>query len=94
VTLKTVFAAIQQQTGLGVFIDEDILKETQTVTLNLKAASIEETLKTCFKSQPISLDFYLAGRTIIVKKKTLVNPLDNVTTSGPGALTVKAWGSS
>jgi len=92
VTLKTVFDAIQQQTGLGVFIDEDILKETRNVTVDLRSASIEETLKTCFKPQPIPLDFYMAGRSIIVKKKNAFNSLSLVPPNGEPGLTVKAQG--
>lgn len=69
VSLKTVFDAIQRQTGYGIFIEEATLKETNNVTINLKGATIEEALRICFKSQPIALDFYMVGRGIIVKKK-------------------------
>ncbi|MBN9384539.1 MAG: SusC/RagA family TonB-linked outer membrane protein [Chitinophagaceae bacterium] len=70
VSLQTVFDAIQQQTGYGVFIEDELMKQTKNVTIRLKDVSIEDALTICFKTQPIPLDFYIAGRSIIIKKKT------------------------
>jgi hypothetical protein len=44
VGLQTIFDAIQQQTGYGVFIDDALLKQTKNVTVKLKDADIEDAL--------------------------------------------------
>src|SRR5882757_4245303 len=70
VSLQTVFDVIQQQTGYGVFMEDALMGQTKHITVNFKDVSIEEALTSCFKTQPIPLDFYIAGRSIIVRKKS------------------------
>lgn len=69
VSLQAVFDAIQQQTGYGIFMEDELMKQTKNVTVRLKDATIEDALKTCLRSQPIDLYFYFAGRSIIVRRR-------------------------
>lgn len=66
VTLQTVFDAIATQTGYTVFYNSEHLEKTKKVTVNLKNASIEGTLKEVLKDQ--GLTYSIVEKTIIIKK--------------------------
>jgi TonB-linked SusC/RagA family outer membrane protein len=53
-TLDRVFDEIENQTGFQFIYDKAILKKVKPVTLNIKAASIEEALSQCLKGQPFT----------------------------------------
>ncbi len=70
VPLTKVFAAIEDQTNYGVFVDHKLLAEMKNVSLEVKDASIQDVLQQCLAAQPVSLEFFIQGTTItIVKKK-------------------------
>jgi TonB-linked SusC/RagA family outer membrane protein len=66
-SLKTVFAAIEKQAGYTFMYTEDILQKASKVTVNIKDASVEEALATCFKDQPLT--YTIVEKVIIVKEK-------------------------
>src|SRR5580658_4672095 len=53
-TLDRVFDEIETQTGYQFIYDKALLKKVKPVTLNIKAASIEEALSQCLKGQPFT----------------------------------------
>ncbi len=67
VSLEKVFSAIKKQTGYFVFYNHDLLRDARKVTLDLKNVSLEETLRLCFKNQP--LNYEIEHRTIVVVRK-------------------------
>lgn len=87
VSLQTVFASIEKQTGVSFFFNYALIKDIKLVTLNIRDASLEDAIKEVLKGQ--DLDFYRKGRTIfIVKKQTAFEPLVPKTLDADG-LTVK-----
>ncbi len=72
VPLKTIFSAIQKQTGYGFFYDPALLAEAKRVTLSFQNAPLSEVLVLVFKNQP--LEYSIENKTILVaKKKSPVN---------------------
>ena len=67
VPLKTIFSAIQQQTGFGFFYDQKLLAQAEPVSLNVKNAPLSDVLNTIFESQ--SLEYSIENKTILVSKK-------------------------
>jgi len=66
VPLQTVFAAIEKQTGLSFFFNASLLKDAKPVTMEVKNASVEETMKVALEGQ--GLEFYQSGKTIFIVK--------------------------
>src|ERR1700722_763446 len=64
--LEKVLAAIEKQTKYVFLYDPDELKMV-TITINVKNASLRETLVQCFKSLPI--EFSVVGNNVLLKKK-------------------------
>lgn len=70
VPLTKVFAAIEDQTSYGVFVDHKLLAEMKNVSLEVKDATIQDVLQQCLAAQSVPLEFFIQGTTItIVKKK-------------------------
>lgn len=70
ISLKSVFAAIKQQTDYVVFYtDKHILKNATTVTLNSNNVDIKELLDEALKNQPI--DYTIINKTISIFKKEI-----------------------
>lgn len=67
VPLTKVFSAIKKQTDYVIFYDNNLLKNSQPVTLNLKNVSVEELLYASLKNQ--DLDFSINDKTISLKRK-------------------------
>lgn len=65
-TLRQVFTAIEKQTGFLIFYNNDVLKETKPVTIDVRNGSLEEVLKAVLKEQ--SLQYSIVRKTIIIKK--------------------------
>ena len=69
--LKKVFYEIRKQTGYDFFYDDDLIKNALKVSIEVKDASITETLDLCFKSQAIT---YTISGLIITLKPRVVPP--------------------
>jgi len=71
VPLEKVFTEIENQTGYTFTYPGDI-SNAKHITLDLKDAGIDETMRACLKGQPF--DFSIEGKTILVidiaKKKS------------------------
>jgi len=60
--LQKVFREITRQTGVSIVYKEALLEGMAPVSVQVKDASIEETLQACLKGQPLS--FALIGKSI------------------------------
>ncbi|MFD2556270.1 SusC/RagA family TonB-linked outer membrane protein [Sphingobacterium tabacisoli] len=65
--LGSVLQNLRKQTGYAFLVDSDALKTANSVTVELKNKSIEESLSMIFKSQP--LDYRIEGKTIRIKPR-------------------------
>jgi len=70
VPLQKVFEEIRKQTGYQFFYADEVVATAKNVTVNLRKASIEETLDYCFQDQ--QLTYTISENTIIVKRKVIV----------------------
>lgn len=66
-SLDKVFSAIEKQSNYHFFYKYNDLKLATPVTLQVTNASLEETLKQCFKNEPLT--YSIEQKTIIVVKK-------------------------
>jgi len=66
-SLEKVFNDIKKQTGYIFFYENDVLKGTSKVTIDVKNEELPDVLNLCFKNQPLA--YTIAGNTIGVKKK-------------------------
>jgi TonB-linked SusC/RagA family outer membrane protein len=73
-SLENVFKQIHDQTGYQFFYREDLMKQAPSVNIDVKNASIEETLKQCFAGLPFT--YSVIEKTIVVKPATPVSPID------------------
>ncbi|HVI46104.1 MAG TPA: SusC/RagA family TonB-linked outer membrane protein [Chitinophaga sp.] len=80
VTLKTVLAAIKNQTGYAFFYDKADIARMKPVTVGLKNTSLKDALEEIFRDQPLS--FAIEGKTIVVMAKpasaSVVAPLAEI----------------
>jgi TonB-linked SusC/RagA family outer membrane protein len=67
VSLQKVFSAIEEQTGYVFFYDKKDLADSRPVTVDLKDASLELSLKEVLAKQP--LEFEIQGNTIFITQK-------------------------
>ncbi|WP_184549545.1 TonB-dependent receptor [Mucilaginibacter sp. FT3.2] len=83
-TIDKVFTAIEKQSGYYFFYKYKEIKQAKPVTLSLKNATLEETLRECFKDEPFT--YTIDNKTIIVNKKdeSIANtaPADKITVTG------------
>ena len=80
--LEKVLAAIEKQTKYVFLYDPEELK-TVTITVNVKNATLKETLDKCFKGLPI--EYTIIGNNVLLKKIHS----ENVNTSGIGDICFK-----
>lgn len=73
--LKTVFAAIEEQTGFVFFYNQHLLANTRSVSFSVTNMPVEECLRTILKGQ--SVNFRVEGNTITLSRKPVV-PLPTV----------------
>ncbi len=82
--IERVFAEIEKQTGYTFTYSQGLLDKLKTVSVNVKDASITETLDQCFKGKPftykivdkiISIDINPSKKNEIIQKE-LILPLD------------------
>ncbi len=62
--LENVFLGISKQTNYNFVYNNNVLKNTKSVDVNVTGASVEEVLRICLKNQPVS--FKIVDRTIII----------------------------
>ncbi len=67
IPLKNIFTIIKSQTGILFFYDEDLLKESRPVTVQLNNVTLETALNEIFKDQPLS--WVLADKTVTISRR-------------------------
>lgn len=70
-SLKEIFRDINQQTGYSFIISSELVNEFESVTINVKNATIQEVLDKCFVGQPVT---YVINKRTIVVSETLITP--------------------
>jgi len=65
VPLENVIKEIRKQTGYAFFYDSEYLQQADPISINVKKASIEETLRDVFKGQKFTWE--ILGKTILIK---------------------------
>src|SRR5690606_37807483 len=50
------------------FFDQELMKQSSPVTVNIKDVSLESALSICFQNQPLT--YSIVGQTIVVKERT------------------------
>nr|WP_199156183.1 TonB-dependent receptor [Pedobacter sp. ASV2] len=75
--IEKVFSQIQKQSGYIFFYDENMIKEANAVTLNVKEKNLTETLDLLFEGQPFTYE--MVKKTIVVKAKVSVKPRASAT---------------
>src|SRR5690606_14865107 len=64
--LKKVFIAIQKQTGLNLFMDESLLRNSGKVSIDAHNISVNRALEHCLEGS--NLDFRIDAGAIVVRK--------------------------
>ena len=72
-SLATVFRSIEKQTGYSFFYKSDLLEKGLPVTVDLKEATLSETLEQCFIHQPFT--YSIQGKIIAIKPKPDIIPV-------------------
>ncbi|RYY37255.1 MAG: SusC/RagA family TonB-linked outer membrane protein [Sphingobacteriaceae bacterium] len=78
VPLTEALSAISAQSGYSVLYDEDLLRNAEKVSLNLKNATLQEALNLCFGRQPFT--YTINKRSILITPKPV-----SVTVKAPAA---------
>lgn len=65
--LRKVLTQIKKQTGFTFFINEQLLKKGQSVSLDVQNMPLEQALAECFKDLP--LNWHIVNKTIVVSEK-------------------------
>ncbi len=68
-SLKEIFTEINRQTGFQFMYNTNMLKNAKPVSLDVKEASLEDVLESCFKNQPLT--YIIDKRTIIIREKEI-----------------------
>jgi TonB-linked SusC/RagA family outer membrane protein len=82
ISLEEVFREIHKQTKFNILCDAEILQQTAAVSINLRNATIQDALSTCFAGK--RLTFVIDGNTIVVKRKTK----DEITKESQAAIVI------
>lgn len=72
-SIKQVFAAIEQQTGYVAFYNEDLLSGTRPVSVSVSNMPLKRLLEEVLKDQP--LDYVIEDKTIILSRRMRTNPV-------------------
>jgi TonB-dependent starch-binding outer membrane protein SusC len=81
-TLERVFKEINRQTGFDFLYNSKTLERSKRVSINVKDAPLEEVLKMCLKSWPLT--FIIQDNTIVIKEKTITaNDISNIANIPP-----------
>ena len=65
VPLEKVFKQIKKQTGFVFWYEDNLLDKSRNVDILVQGASLDETLRICFKDQP--LVYEIVGKTIVIR---------------------------
>jgi len=65
--LKTVLEDITAQSGYRLWLNDRLLEQSKTVSINVKEASLKDVLDKCFESQPLTYE--ITNKTIVIKLK-------------------------
>lgn len=76
-SLQKVFKAIQKQSGFHFFYKDELLSAAGKVDINVRNASVEETLDQCLKDLPLT--YSIIEKTIIIKQKASPPPAPDLT---------------
>jgi TonB-linked SusC/RagA family outer membrane protein len=74
ISLSKVFRVIQQQTGYSFLCDQDILEQHQTLSVDIKDATITAALDICLKGLPVT--YRLKGKVVFIEKSKSAPPAD------------------
>ena len=66
-SLETVLKEIRKQSGYNFFLNADLLKKSNAVSLDVQNRTVKEVLKQVFESQPI--DYRVEGKSILMQNK-------------------------
>src|ERR1700722_13297776 len=69
-SLGQVFKEIQRQSGYSFWYKTRQLDQAAKVTLDLKNASLEETLRQCFKDQPF--DYFIVEQNVVIRPRLVI----------------------
>lgn len=81
VPIEQVFDQVKKQTGLSFLWDEELLKQTHPVSIEVKDATIQQVMDACMKEQPLT--YNIVQNLVIIKAKrsqTTVQPGDTTHT--------------
>jgi type II secretory pathway component GspD/PulD (secretin) len=70
ISLSEIFKSIEQQTTFLFFFDKDLVKETNTIDVKIKNATLDEALNICLKDQPLT--YTIVSNTIVIQPKIIV----------------------
>jgi TonB-dependent starch-binding outer membrane protein SusC len=73
VSLEKIFREIRKQTGYAFLCTSEQMEQAHNVSMQVKNVPLETALDLCFENQ--SLTYVIADKTIIVKRKTLIAPI-------------------
>jgi len=76
VPLKKVFREIEKQSGYQFFYKDRLIRQTGTVSINVRNATVESVLNECFKNQPLS--YTVLDKIIVVKAKKQIELISPV----------------
>lgn len=71
VSLEKAFSAVKKQTGFVFFYNEQVMKDTKPVTINVDRMPLEEFLKTLLEGQPVK--FVVKSKSISISRKDALN---------------------
>lgn len=66
-SLEKVFVQIQKESGYLFWYEDKLLRNAEKVSIDIKHASIKQTLDECFKNQPLT--YAIVGKTIVIQPK-------------------------
>ena len=67
IPVSKVFSLIQQQSDFSLLYDNQLLKHSKNISINMKDASVEEVLDYCLKDLPLT--YVITDKIIIIKEK-------------------------
>src|SRR5690242_3955974 len=67
--LTKIFEQVKKQTGYSFIWDEKTIKNTKSVTLNVKSATIEQVMDICTKDQPIT--YTIIDKLVLIKARVI-----------------------
>jgi TonB-linked SusC/RagA family outer membrane protein len=79
-TLQKTFEDIQKQTSYTIWYKDSLLLKTSPVTIELKKASLEETLKLCLRGQPVG--YSILGKDVVIERKKVNDPAGIIDVKG------------